>query len=95
MSDLGFCVPLWSLCWLILVFVLADRGVCVGWSWSLCWLVVEFVLAGRGVCVGWSWSLCWLVVEFLLAGHGVCVGWSRFLWLFTELIYYVVVIVLL
>jgi hypothetical protein len=76
-------------------FLLAGRGVSVGWSWSFCWLVMEFLLAGRGVSVGWSWSFCWLVMEFLLAGHGVSVGCSRFLWLFTELIYYVVVIVLL
>jgi hypothetical protein len=29
LADLGFCVPLWSLCWLILVFVFLC-GVCVG-----------------------------------------------------------------
>jgi hypothetical protein len=35
LADLGFCVPLWSLCCLILVFVFLC-GVCVGCSHKLC-----------------------------------------------------------
>ena len=69
LADLGFCVPLWSLCWLILVFVFLC-GVCVGWSWFLCsfvksvYEVVSFVLDGPGFLY-----LCWVWVD-----------WSWFLW---------------
>jgi predicted membrane protein len=82
LADLGFCVPLQSLCCLILVFVFLC-GVCVSWSWFLC-SFVEFVLADLGFWVP-LWSLCWLILVFVFLCR-VCVGWSWFLCSFVEFV---------
>ena len=57
--DRVTCIPLWSLCWFIVILVFLC-GIYDGWSCCLC-SFVEFVLVDRDSSIP-LWNLWWLIV---------------------------------